>query len=129
MILFHSADLIWATKIKSAADALGVPARPVRNAEMLAARLGDCQVRALLVDLEAAETAIALITQLRGSTAAAVRVVAYGPHVAVEAMAAAKAAGADVVMARGTLQARLPAVLQELNGIGNLMPGSGGVSE
>ena len=117
MIVFHAADLIWATRIKSAADALGIPARPVRSVEMLQARLGDSPVKALIVDLDAPEVALALIGHLRGQEAGkAIRVLAFGPHVAVDAFAAAKGAGADAVMARGGFAANLPRILQSLNG-------------
>lgn len=116
MLLFLAADLLWATKIKSTADALGIPARPVRSADMLAARLADSPVRALLVDLDAGEVALDLIRQLRAQPAHAVTpVIAFGPHVLVEAFQAAKAAGASTVMARGALQARLPEVLRALD--------------
>jgi hypothetical protein len=65
MVLYCAADLLWATRIKSTADALGVPCRPARTVEMLEARLSDSPVRALLVDLEAGENALALIRRLR----------------------------------------------------------------
>lgn len=118
MILFCASDLIWATKIKSTAESLGLPCRPARHLEMLEARLGDSPVRALIVDLESGETALALIQRLRDTRASAanraIRIVAFGPHVGVEALQAAKQAGADEVMPRGAFSARLPNILQEL---------------
>lgn len=118
MILFHAADLIWATKIKGTAEALGLPARPVRSLEMLEARLADSPVKALIVDLDAPETALALITRVRPPDAPpqvrTIRVVAFGPHVAVDAMQAAKVAGADAVLARGGFSARMASILKEL---------------
>ncbi|MCC6322951.1 MAG: hypothetical protein IT438_16125 [Phycisphaerales bacterium] len=118
MILFHSADLLWAAKIKGTADALGIAARPVRTLEMLEARLADSRPVALLVDLDAEETALALIGRVREAERAGkvgnVRVLAYGPHVAVESMRRAKAAGADTVMARGGLSARMSSILKDL---------------
>lgn len=81
---------------------------------MLRARLADSPVRALIVDLEA-ETALELIRDLRAAGKGAVRVVAFGPHVAVQAFEDARAAGADAVMARGAFSARLPAVLKQLS--------------
>lgn len=140
MILFHSADLIWATKIKGAADAAGIAARPVRNEQMLRDRLADSPVTALMVDLDQAEVALALIAVARsvgpiannsgggasgeqraegsgsgrGNPDRRIRILAYGPHVLTEAFAAARAAGADSVMARGGLDARLEQVLRSL---------------
>src|SRR5207302_1577912 len=87
------------------------------NLDMLEARLADSPVRSLIVDLEA-EFAMPLIHRLRAEgadeKAKSVRIVAFGPHVAIEALQAAKQAGADAVMARGAFGGRLPQILQEL---------------
>ena len=119
MVLYVASDLLWASRIKSTGEAAGVPCRPVRNLEMLEARLGDSPVRALVVDLEAGETGLSMITRLRAPSASdrarAVRIVAFGPHVDVGAMQAAKAAGADTVMTRGAFNSRLVEVLRELD--------------
>ena len=53
MVLYCAADLIWATRIRAAAEAAGIPSRPVRDLAMLEARLADSPVRGLIVDLEA----------------------------------------------------------------------------
>lgn len=149
MIVFHAADLLWASKIKGTAEALGLPARPVRTLEMLEARLGDSPVTALIVDLDAPEVALALIARVRRAgapnsptpnqrnelrandhsvfgnrvggadvpvaSAARIRVVAFGPHVAVEQLQAAKRAGADAVLTRGAFHARLAETLKALS--------------
>jgi len=116
MILFHAADLIWATKIKGTADALGLAARPVRTVEMLEARLADSQVRALVVDLDAPDVALALIRSIRSRAGPSlpIRVLAFGPHVAVDDLASARAAGADSVMPRGAFNAHMPSILKDL---------------
>jgi len=118
MILYLAADLIWATRIKGVADALGIPCRPVRTMEMLEARLADSPVAALLLDLEKPDEAMAFIARLRGDGATeperAVKVLAWGPHVAVELLEQARAAGADVVMTRGAFDHKLPEVLTKL---------------
>lgn len=41
MILYFAADLLWASKIKLTADAIGIVCRPVRSVSMLEARLAD----------------------------------------------------------------------------------------
>lgn len=131
MVLYCAADLLWATRIKSTADALGVPCRPARTVEMLEARLIDSPVRALLVDLEAGENALALIRRLRrartsepasltttqsgGASVETVRIVAWAPHVNVAGLQEAKALGADAVMARGAFSRSLPGLLAALN--------------
>lgn len=88
---------------------------------MLQARLGDCDVRALIVDLES-EGGMELIGYLRGPGAGpkerGVRIVAFGPHVALEALRGAESAGADAVMARGAFSRQLPEILRLLGGSG-----------
>lgn len=121
MILYHSADLLWATRIKKTGEAVGVACRPVRSLDMLKARLADSPVAAVIVDLDAPEVALELIRALRGSdgrepldSARSIRILAFGPHVAVDDFAAAKAAGADTVLARGAFDRSLDRFLIEL---------------
>ena len=121
MILYLAADLIWATKIKGAADALGIPARPARSLEMLEARLADSPVRAVVLDLEKPEEAMAFLARLRGAAAGererAIKVLAWGPHVATEQLEAARVAGADIVLTRGAFDHRMPELLRQLSGV------------
>jgi hypothetical protein len=120
MILYLAADLIWATKIKGTAEALGIAARPVRSLEMLEARLADSPVAAVVLDLDKPEEALAFIGRLRGEKASAgerqIKVLAWGPHVATDLLAAAKAAGADMVMTRGAFDHKLSEILVSLAG-------------
>jgi hypothetical protein len=122
IIVYFAADLLWGTRIKAEAAAIGVAARPVRTTDMLAARLADSRVVAMLVDLDAPDTAIELIRHARAHEAATpnaasasrIRILAFGPHVEVERFAQARAAGADIVMARGGLARSLGRVLLDL---------------
>lgn len=118
MILYCAADLIWATKIRATAEAVGVSSRPVRDLAMLEARLADSPVRGLVVDLEA-PAGLELIRRLRGPGAGererAVAVVAFGPHVELERFQAAREAGAERVMARGAFDRGLGQILTELD--------------
>jgi hypothetical protein len=138
MILYLAADLIWASKIKATAESLGLACRPVRNMEMLEARLADCDVKALVVDLDVAEMAMEMVGRVKRqgqscrvaeqqmgdgeakakSGAGAIRVLAFGPHVARDALAAAQMAGADEVMTRGGFDHNMDQVLLRLAGAG-----------
>lgn len=142
MILYLAADLIWASKIKATAESLGVACRPVRNMEMLEARLADSDVRALVLDLDVAEMAMQMVGRAkreqrmedpprRGGSEAeqpgaggakasvrAIRVLAFGPHVAREELNAAKQAGADEVLTRGAFDHNMDQVLLRLAGAG-----------
>lgn len=126
VVLYAAADLIWATRIKATADAMGVACRPVRSLEMLEARLADSTIGALIVDLEAGDLALSLIERVKGGPSAGtppkrltIRVLAFGPHVAVDAMDRARAAGADAVLPRGAFDRRLPEILRELARLGD----------
>jgi hypothetical protein len=117
MILYAAADLIWATKIKETAKAVGVECRPVRNLEMLEARLLDSPVVALVADLDASEMVMPLIERVRRENderRRGIRVLAWGPHVAKELFQQARDAGADEVMTRGAFDHALPEVLLQL---------------
>lgn len=120
MILYAAADLIWATRIKGVADALEVPARPARDMAMLEARLGDCEVRGMLIDLDKEADAIELIRRLRDDRATpsqrAIRIVAFGPHVRRDLLQQAKEAGADDVLTRGAFDHGLDVILLRLAG-------------
>jgi len=140
MILYLAADLLWASKIKGTADALSIPCRPVRTLEMLEARLaeaaggiaqgnaapgasavGASPLRAILLDLDKSEEALAMIARVRSEERwRGVRVVCFGPHVLKELFQRARDAGADEVMPRGSLDARLDEVLLRLEAGGRL---------
>jgi CheY-like chemotaxis protein len=118
MVAYHAADLLWATRIKATGQDAGVECRPVRSADMLRARLADSAVRGLIVDLESLEVALELIRTLRApESEKKVRIVAFGPHVAVEAFEQARAAGADAVLPRGAFDRRLGEILTELDAV------------
>ena len=123
MILYHAADLFWATKIKKTAESQGLPCRPVRSLEMLQSRLADSPVRALLVDLDSPELSLDLVRALRGMDQAdpldperKITIVAFGPHIATDLFESARQAGADRVLARGALERNLDQVLAQLAG-------------
>lgn len=119
MIVYACADLIFATKIRSTAESLGVTTRPARDAEALQKRLDQFDdgrandaVSAVFLDLDLADQAIALVRQAKAHDAA-LPVVAFGSHVATEMLAAARQAGADAVLPRSAFTARLPSLLEQ----------------
>lgn len=118
MILYLAADLLWASKIKGNAEAAGVPARPVRSLDMLEARLADAAPVALILDLDKPDEAMAMLARLRGPSASpvdrAVRILAFGPHVAKDLLQAARDAGADAVLTRGAFDHDMTGILLKL---------------
>lgn len=131
MILYFAADLLWASKIKLTADAIGIVCRPVRSVSMLEARLADTLadpnpskvVRALLVDLDRPDDALALIRRLRDDRATLdqkqIYVLAWGPHVAKDLLKAAREQGASEVLTRGAFDHAMAGTMQRLAGTGN----------
>ena len=119
MVVYLASDLIWATKIKSTAQAIGVEARPVRDLGMLEARLEDADPSALILDLEAPEVAMEMIGRLRGSDASehdrSVRILAFAPHVNRDLIDEARRLGADEVLTRGAFDHDLPEILLGLS--------------
>jgi len=118
MIVYLANDLIWATKIKGAGDAMGLACRPVRTLKMLEDRLADSQVVALIADLDAGDRTFELIGRLRGEVASEaeqrIRVLVFGPHVDHDGLQRARQAGADEVLARGVFSANLPEIMLRL---------------
>lgn len=116
MILYCCADLIFATRIRSTGEAMGVATRPVRSVERLRAALAEQPAGALIVDLEAGEAGIELIAAA-ARLDPPLRTLAFGPHVNVDAFEAARAAGASETMPRGRFADQLPDLLAGLDAL------------
>src|SRR5690606_1766523 len=121
MIAYFATDLVWATRLKGAAEYLGIAARPTRSVEMLEARLADSKLTGLIVDLADPETALALVRRVRQHAPAEgsperITVAAFGPHVERELFEAARNEGVDLLLTRGQLHASMADVLQRLAG-------------
>jgi hypothetical protein len=105
-------DLIFTTKVKDTARALGY--RLLISSDMTAAKsmIEGAQPRAVFIDLTAGEmaakSAIIAYRELAGRDA---WFVAFGPHVDTEALATASAAGCHLVLPRSKFAAELSAVL------------------
>lgn len=109
-----AADLLFSARIRSAAEAAGVPLVLLRSGEDVVRRAGEAGARLVLLDLDARWLdAPAVIGALKADAAtAAIPVVAYVSHVREDAIAAARAAGADRVLARSAFVQLLPGLLQ-----------------
>jgi len=119
MILYACSDLIFATRIRAACEDLGCVSRPVRNPPMLQARLDRVDdgkpndpPAALFVDLELGDAGLELIRHAAQHASAPPQILAFGPHVMVEALEAARSAGAHQSLARGGFTSRLPELIR-----------------
>ncbi|MEM6333593.1 MAG: hypothetical protein AAF823_09680 [Planctomycetota bacterium] len=120
MLVYRCADLMFSTRVRSAADDIGLTARPVRSVDMLRARLervddgrANDAVTSLVVEIDGEPLANELIEAARAHDAE-LAIVAFGPHVAVAALEAAQAAGASAVLTRGAFTRDLPALMHQL---------------
>ena len=118
MIVYCCEDLIFATKIRSTAEALGVETRPVRDSQMLRYRLERIDdgrpndpVSALMLDLGLGETGLSLLEQVKRHDPN-IPVIAFGSHVATELLEDARRRGAEFVFPRSTFVSRLPDLLE-----------------
>ncbi|HSM37032.1 MAG TPA: hypothetical protein VK837_11590 [Longimicrobiales bacterium] len=103
-------DLFFASKLRGAATAVGRSVRIVRDQDaLLAAAEGAIRV---FVDLTAASDGASAIAALKGASGG-VEVVAFARHDAVDDIRAARAAGADRVLARSAFVKELPGLLAE----------------
>jgi hypothetical protein len=102
-------DLFFQSRVSSAARASGRTVRFVAN-EAALEDVGD--FRLAVVDLDAGPFVLAAIEQLEQQASG--QVIAFGPHVDTELRKAARAAGADRVLAKSKFVTALPHILSGL---------------
>jgi DNA-binding response OmpR family regulator len=114
-LVLLSNDLMLASAAQGPADRHGFELVTVPDVAAATAACGDETARLLAVDLRTPALDIEkLVADLRQSGAAAVRVLACGPHVHEQSLARAVAAGCDEVVTRGEFERRLDAALARL---------------
>ncbi len=114
IVLAWAADLMAGARIRGAAQATGTTVKLVRGGEELLASAAAEAPRLVVVDLEARGDPASVIARLKADPAtAAIPVLAYAPHVREDAIAAARAAGAERVLPRGAFVRDLPRLLAE----------------
>lgn len=108
-------DLLFSTKITSTGQALGVTVTVARGVDVLFEKLsaasGDEAGTLVIVDLNASGDPVGAIRRVK-ALASPPRVVAFVSHVQADLAAAARDAGADVVMPRSAFSMNLPAILK-----------------
>lgn len=107
------ADMMFASRIRGTATAVGVEAVTVTRAEKLVEETRRLRPRVVLIDIDARGVDVpALIARLKSDPeTASVPVVAFGSHVNADALRAAREAGADRVLARSAFVRDLPTLL------------------
>lgn len=103
------ADLMFASRVRGPAPA----ARIVHDGKALVSAIGTA-TRLVLIDLHA-RGALQVVGAAREAAPGAT-IVAFGSHVETEALQAARAAGADRVLARSAFVRALPSLVAETAG-------------
>jgi CheY-like chemotaxis protein len=95
-------DLMMRSRIESGLDIAGFRLRVVGGPTRLAEALAEESPACLLIDLEAGDDAIAVIERLlTNPTTASIPLAAFAGHTRDDLLDAARAVGADPVVARG----------------------------
>jgi DNA-binding NarL/FixJ family response regulator len=111
-IVALAADMIFASKIRGTADAVGVPVMVVTTAGRLIEALKTILPRLVLIDLDTRGLDIGgVIADVREASPDA-EILAYVSHVRVDAIEAARVAGAHQVLARSAFTRTLPEILK-----------------
>lgn len=110
-ILALAADLLFASRIRAVAESAGRSVTLVRSADAAIEAVTAGAIRLAFLDLEARAIDVpALIRRIR-AVPNAPHIVAFGRHTSTESLAAARAAGADRVLARSAFVRELPELL------------------
>jgi hypothetical protein len=111
--LLLSRDLIFTTKVRQTAAALGYPVQVAGDSLLARSLIQTSRPRVVFVDLTAgdlaAPDALRDFLKLAGP---AVWFVAFGPHVESESLASARAAGCHAVLTRSKFAAELPELIR-----------------
>lgn len=103
-VWFFSGDLLFASRIRSAAERAGVPFQLLGRWP----ENGEPAPGWIIVDLATRSGGAAEIRQRAGDAFPSAVTIAYGPHVQPQRLSQARAAGFDHVLTRGQFDAALP---------------------
>ena len=99
-IIFLGNDLMFSSQLLGAAAKLGKKVAVAGSAADAAVKL-SAECKLVIADLTLDGLDLAAVVTATRATAPSARVIAFGPHVDEPLLAAAQAAGADLVLSRG----------------------------
>ena len=114
MVLAMVDDLMFASKIKTAASQLGVAVTFARSSAAALAAMKDSAPALVILDLNNPRTdPLGTVAAMKRDPAtASIRTVGYASHVQVDVIDAAREAGVDEVMARSAFTSKLTEILK-----------------
>jgi PleD family two-component response regulator len=113
MVLAIVDDLMFSSKIRTAAGQLGIPVAFARSKDAALAAIRESAPALVILDLNNPRTdPLGTVAALKADAATiAIRTVGYASHVQTDVIDAARQAGVDEVMARSAFTARLAEIL------------------
>jgi hypothetical protein len=112
IVVLLSTDLAVQSRVEGAALANGKRLRVAGTAALASEICHDQGAELVLVDLATSSAGLPeLITRLHAGAPTPVEVIAFGPHVHEQKLAAARDAGCDVVLSRGQFFSQLDKLL------------------
>ncbi len=104
-------DFLFISRVQGHARALGFDVRSVRTVDALLTKAGETKPACVLLDVHVAGAKIAELIPALKAIEPPPMVVAYGSHVAADALHAAREAGCDLVMPNSKFVESLPTEL------------------
>lgn len=113
-IVLLASDLTVLSRVEGAATRLGQTVQSASGESQAVERCDAENAETLVVDLSMPSLDVAsLVNQLKANKGSNTRVVAFGPHVHEQRLAAAREAGCDLVVSRGQFFSQLDAILKD----------------
>jgi CheY-like chemotaxis protein len=110
-VLLLTPDLLFSSRLSGIARQRDVSLVVAGSAEGAVGQVADSKFRCLIIDLDTPAISVAeLVAECRRANQS-LEIIAYGPHVHEEKLAAARAAGCDVVLTRGQFDSRMGDIL------------------
>lgn len=118
MVLAAVDDLMFSSRISTAAKAVGTPIRFTRSPQAVLDAAREALPALIILDLNSARTQpLEIVAALKADPAlAAIPTVGFVSHVDAAAIAAARAAGVDRILARSAFVQELPDLLTRSEG-------------
>ncbi|MEX0643163.1 MAG: hypothetical protein WD468_10710 [Pirellulales bacterium] len=112
-IVLLTGDLMVISRVSGAAAQLSIQLQTAANSQQAIRLCRDDAARVLVLDLATPSLDVAeLVAAVKKGGAAAPTIVAFGPHVHEERLAAAREAGCNRVVSRGQFMGQLDTLIQ-----------------
>lgn len=112
-IVLLTTDLTVVSRVEGAAKLVGADVQIAPNAAQALMQCDDSSAKALVIDLSTPALDLGIIQQLAADPKRSIRIIAFGPHVHEDRLAAARAAGCDLVLSRGQFFRDISAIISK----------------